>query len=851
MKKIITILIATLVLCFNANAKTKPHHSVVDSLAVFHESTGINSGKIQQEMIYLHLDNTAYSRNDRIFFAGYLVTSGKLKPSDMSRTVYVELLNPSGKIINHCVLKTVDGRFHGSLLVNEQPFYSGYYEIRAYTRYMLSFGPEAAFSRVIPVFYTSSEDSDWTESDMLKYGSNKLTYSRPKPTKAKDVNLDFYPEGGRLVAGLPATVAFEVTDAQRRPLEATGRVIDCSDGSEVATFRSEYMGRGSFNFTPRNRKYRADVIVAGKRYSYNLPETVEQGINLMVDNMSSSDSVKITVSRTPMSPIKAVGATLTCRNELCGRAILDLTETDAADFTVARDKMPTGIIQLTLFDTKGSPVSDRLFFNNRNDFIRFDYAFDKPQYGPMEPVEMQVRMSSPAPFSISVTDSEHQVPYGGNIMSDLLLSSEIKGYVHNPAWYFQDSADTTRQRALDNLLMVQGWRRYPWSRLAGMEIFSVDSIPEKGIEVHGLILDRYRNKPQKGVNVAAMISSMATDSTESKTMFLDTYTTDQNGRFAFRSYVKGNYIMTLSTSKGKEMKPYRIILNSSEGPEVRGYDVAEMQIPRDIDDITFAFDSTMSGDDTMKVEENISNQFDKGKILEEIEVTATAAPWSPGQVVENAVTSYDIESAHNALLNDGKRFVRTLMDMLPLIDPDFVYGRSFQYKGKGVFFVLDSGLGNNALAMKDNPDVDSDFFDPALLPVENIKNVYINTKDEVIYEQICQRYPNTGLNERSIIRRRMGCVVFVELFPKMRVKMRPGMRRSTLEGYSEPVEFYSPDYSDIAPFDTDFRRTLYWNPEVLPDSTGRATVRFFNNSRAKRFGVSTATISSEGAVGGN
>lgn len=843
----ITAIIALIILCMNVMAKTHMQHSVVDSLAMYHESTGMNSGKIQQEMIYLHLDNTAYSRNDRIFFAGYLVTSGKLKPSDMSRTVYVELLNPSGKIIDHCVLKTVDGRFHGSLLVNEQPFYSGYYEIRAYTRYMLSFGPEAAFSRVIPVFNTSAEEGNRNKRDMLEYGSKNFTYNRPKPMNAKAVNLKFYPEGGRLVAGLPATVAFEVTDARRCPLEAVGKVIDCSDGSELATFKSGHMGRGAFRFTPLNRTYRAEVIIAGKRYSYDLPEPVENGISLSVDNLQSADSVKITVRRTPLSSIKAVGATLACRNELCGRAILDLSETDTAVFNVARDKMPTGIIQLTLFDAKGSPVADRLFFNNRNDFVKFDYAFDKPHYGPMEPVEMQVRMTTPAPFSISVVDADNIVPYGSNIMSDLLLSSEIKGYVHNPAWYFQDSSDTIRRRALDCLLMVQGWRRYSWSRLAGMELFSVDSIPEKGIEVHGLILDRFRNKPQKGVNVSAMITRMATDSTEEKTMFLDTYTTDKNGRFAFRSYVKGNYIMTLSTSKDGKMKPYRIILNSSEGPGVRSYDAAEMQIHDSDSCCMIIFDGTMPDDSTVEANAETAAHGDVGHMLQEIEVTAQTAPWDLGQVVDNAVVSYDIESAHGALLDDGKRFVSTLMDMLPLIDPYFNYGRSFQYKGKAVIFVLDRGLGNNASAMDDN----SDFFDPALLPVEKIKNVYVNTRDEVIYEQICQRYPYASLGERNAIRRRTGCVVYVELFPEMRVKMRPGMRRSTLEGYSDPVEFYSPDYSDIAPFDTDFRRTLYWNPEVVPDSTGKATLRFFNNSTAGRFGVTTATVTADGAIGGN
>lgn len=96
-----------------------------------------------------------------------------------------------------------------------------------------------------------------------------------------------------------------------------------------------------------------------------------------------------------------------------------------------------------------------------------------------------------------------------------------------------------------------------------------------------------------------------------------------------------------------------------------------------------------------------------------------------------------------------------------------------------------------------------------------------------------------------------GAVVFVELHPELRVKMRSGMRRTTLEGYSNVIEFYSPDYTNVEPFDTDYRRTLYWNPEVMPDSTGRATVRFFNNSRAKNFGITTATVAPDGTIGGN
>ncbi len=845
MKKLVFTILLLLLTRFCVSAENIL--TEIDTLAIFHEATALNSGKIQQEMIYLHLDNTSYYRNDRIFFACYVVTSGKLKPSEMSRTVYVELLNPSGKVIDHCILKTINGRCHGSLAVKETPFYSGYYEIRAYTRYMLNFGPEAVFSRVIPVFNIPKEEGDWAERDMLAYGTRKLEFQRPKITKLKDVNVRFYPEGGRLIAGLPATVAFEVTDDLRRPVKAEGNVIERTDRKEVAQFKTAHMGRGTFSFIPQKDKYMVEFVVNGKHYKYELPEVVNEGISLNVDNLSLTDSVMVTVARTPNSPTKAVGVTLTCRNELCGRYILDLTDTNQSYFNVARHRLPTGVIQLTLFDSFGTPIADRLFFNNRNDFINISYEFNKPQYGPLEPVEMTLKMTENAiprsePFSISISDATNRVPYGSNIMADLLLSSELKGYVHNPAWYFNDYTDKNRQRALDCLMMIQGWRRYAWSRLAGMEEFSIDSIPEKGIEVHGQILNRWRKKPVKGATVSAMITKQATDSTERKTLFIDTYTTDQNGRFAFRSYVKGNNMLTLSASKKGSIKPYRIILNKSEGPAIRAYDPAEMQIPTD-----FAEDTA--------TEENIAAEPEpvdtiipkgKGKRLKEIQVTAKATPWSTGQVMETAIVSYDIEESRDALLDNGKKFIRNLKDLLPHIDSNFSFHHEFLYKGRWVIFDLDRNMGNNRRALFGE---DFGIEDLSMLPVETIKNIYVSTKDEVIYEQICRTYPTVSLWEKMRIRRLTGAVVFIELHPQLRMTMRSGMRRTTLEGYTAVTEFYSPDYSNAEPTDTDYRRTLYWNPDVRPDSTGTARVRFFNNSTASSFNVTTATVASDGTLG--
>ena len=90
----------------------------------------------------------------------------------------------------------------------------------------------------------------------------------------------------------------------------------------------------------------------------------------------------------------------------------------------------------------------------------------------------------------------------------------------------------------------------------------------------------------------------------------------------------------------------------------------------------------------------------------------------------------------------------------------------------------------------------------------------------------------------------------VETYPEgeIPVKGGRGVRKTWLDGYSEPVEFYHPDYS-VLPKEEDYRRTLYWNPEVMPDEAGNAQVRFYNNSRCRRLKITAEMISADGAIG--
>jgi len=124
------------------------------------------SNNIPREKVYLHFDNTSYYQGDHIWFKCYVV-SGKHQLSDFSKTLYVELLNPGGEIVDKRILKIENGQCHGDFLLTRLPFYSGFYEVRAYTKYMLNFGDDIIFSRLLPVFDKPKVAGNYEEKKMM------------------------------------------------------------------------------------------------------------------------------------------------------------------------------------------------------------------------------------------------------------------------------------------------------------------------------------------------------------------------------------------------------------------------------------------------------------------------------------------------------------------------------------------------------------------------------------------------------------------------------------------------------------------------------------------------------------
>ena len=319
----------------------------ISKIASFAQALQDFSENIPHEKVYLHFDNTSYYQGDNIWFKCYVVTSGLHELSELSKTLYVELLNPGGEIINKQILRIEDGQCHGNFMLSHLPFYSGFYEVRAYTKYILNFGEDLVFSRVLPVFDKQKVAGNYEEKKMVKYGSNgpagNYPMKRQRPEKEKNVNLRFFPEGGNLIQGVPSRIAFEATDEIGNPIEITGIVMD-NEKQELCQITTLHEGKGIFTYIPveNKRKAVAEIDYSGKKYRFDLPASLPQGVIMEIDNLSHPDSIGIILRRNIQTPVDMLGIAILIGGKL-QNAYYAYMENEEVGLQIEKAQFPAGV----------------------------------------------------------------------------------------------------------------------------------------------------------------------------------------------------------------------------------------------------------------------------------------------------------------------------------------------------------------------------------------------------------------------------------------------------------------------------------------------------------------------------
>lgn len=424
-----------------------------------------------QEKIYMHIDNQSYYVGDTLWWKAYVVSADDLKPTDISRVLYVELLTPDGFVTERQqVLLGGDGTAFGQFELKDS-LYSGYYELRAYTKWNLNFNVterkhysvnryvfynkqfekdyfrqfEGLYSRVIPIYEKPEKAGDYADKRIIPRPTQRVYVDKP------DLIVNFYPEGGRLVEGIRSRIAFEIKDMDGLAVDVEGMLENDS------LIHATHQGRGYFYYTPDKKNRDVKFNWQTKNYTFKLPKAEKQGCVMEYDVKSSSMRIEGNV------PLGAISVSCRGRVTHFERVGKDVRQTI---LNLQKLNLPTGINDIVAYDTLAQPLASRLVFINNNDigkYLEVDMPKEAAKYD-----SISLRINNTDFFStalkrvsVSVRDAndDDQTFDNGNIMTDLLLSGDLKGFVAYPAYYFA-SDDMEHRCNLDLLMMVQGWRKY-------------------------------------------------------------------------------------------------------------------------------------------------------------------------------------------------------------------------------------------------------------------------------------------------------------------------------------------------------------------------------------------------------
>ncbi|MGY6520957.1 MAG: TonB-dependent receptor plug domain-containing protein [Mongoliitalea sp.] len=759
--------------------------------------------EMPEEKVFLHFDRDIFAAGETIWLKAYLTSGPYLLPSSLSQTLYIELWDSN----NHVVKRELIYGFHGfstGYLELPDSLNTGEYRIRAYTQWMRNNDEAYFYERIIQVYGEKSINQDTVSS-------------------IDSLTLQFFPEGGTLVQNLFSKVAFKVVGSDGLGRKIEGVILE--DDTEITQFRSNHLGTGIFPLVPQQGKiYTAKIH--NHPYIYVLPVALPTGIVMAVNNNPEADFLQVKLLASVESKLEEVYLLAQSRGVVNASAKVDLSN-GIAFIRLPKQEFLSGIVQLTVLDKEGVPLTERLVFVDQGDQLRINIQSPKQVYLPREETSLEIEVldknGEPVQgnFSLRVVDST-LLPESQNVTSirtHLLMTSELKGFVESPEYYF-DEKNEDRWEALDYLLLTQGWRKYSIQEASKGILPESTFGVERGISIRGTVINQVSKQPVSNADVSFLSVNPIISSLSVKS--------DQDGRFEMNDlyFYDGSEVL-LEVKAAKNRKSL------------------ELLIDEDKEGLSFSKRNTINNFqknlglfwEEAKIRKSIEQAFpsiDNEVFLDEVEVLAKKNSNLEGKPRIYVGGTTKIQVSGNPALEN----LFHPLDLLRGRVPGVQVSGSGQNKSVAIQGINSLNSSSQPLIMVDDIPVSLEVL--LTLPVEEIEEVTVwKGGDTAIFG-------SRGSN---------GAIGFYTKRGKIsnaveKIDVKKNLPQG-FKGYQVHKEFYSPSYDgqQLRSPKPDRRVTLFWEPMIETDVNGKASINFFNHDLESEILVEIQGLSFSGIPG--
>jgi hypothetical protein len=734
-----------------------------------------------QEKLFVHTDKDFYMAGEIIWFKVYATNAQFNQPFDFSKISYVEILTRENKPVLQAKVALNNGAGNGSF---QLPYSvnTGNYILRAYTNWMKNSGAEFYFDKDITIV-NALKKSDW-------------------PVPEKNYDVQFFPEGGNLVNGVPSKIAFKVV-ANGKGVSSRGAVLNRRNDT-VARFTSLRFGMGHFELTPdAGEEYHAIVFTEDKMLTKSLPPVNVTG---MVMRLTEIDKDRLSLSIQSNKAGSAVSLLVHTRQSLKLALSRELFN-GKTEIEIDKKQLGDGISHFTVFNANNQAVCERLYFK-KPETLEINASTDAQNYGTRKKITIdlatndgkQLPVSGDLSMSVYLFD-QLQYPGSPDILSYLWLQSDLKGFIEEPAYYFSKQ-EKDAAAAAENLMLTQGWRRFRWEDVLQKGSAIAEFLPEiEGHIINGKVIDKRNGQP--GGNITAYLSVPA-----EKSLFAGS-ASGPNGaiRFNVKNFYGGNEIVVQPNFSDSS---YRVDIAN---PFSEKYNTR--QLPG----------LTLSQHKNALLQHSVHSQVTNAYFGEKQKFLFPQAI--------DTIPFYGMPD-HRYYLDDYTRFI-TMEEVMREYVSDVRVRKAndhFSFRVRNQAF--DNIFETAPLVLFDGvPVFDADkiiAFDPL-----KIKRIDVVAQKFFQHNMVHDGIINYSTYQGDLAGYQLDANALIVEY----------------QGLQLQREFYSPVYEtpNANSRVPDFRNVLYWSPEIHTDKNGRKQLSFYTGDISGTYGVVIQGITSTGLAG--